>query len=356
MSKGVNDLNRKYVIIMVLITLSTTFLFPIYGARQVHRIAVLPFDDGSIQERWWGNYELGKGVSNELVTALLGTKKFRLVEREQVEKILGEQKFSNIAGDQNTAAEIGKILGVKYLVMGRVTEFTTDSQSAGFVAPNSMLGFAIKSTVARVAIDARMVDTTTAEIVTSATGTGEKSKTNLGIATQSGGMVFGSNDFYKTSLGQALRNAINQIATKLSIQAYEGMMNKPLIGLIAFVSPAKIVINLGANDNIEPGMVFEVQHVSGVIKDPASGEVIDENIEIVAEISVVEVKEKSATCEIISSQGAIAVSDKVKSKIESISKQTSDTESFSSPASTPTSLATPSPNPKTGSKGASDWL
>jgi curli biogenesis system outer membrane secretion channel CsgG len=341
---------------MLFIILNTLLLFPIHGAGQIHRIAVLPFDDGSIQERWWGNYELGKGVSNELVTALLGTKKFRLVEREQVEKILGEQKFSNIAGDQKTAAEVGKILGVKYLVMGRVTEFTTDSQSAGFVAPNSVLGLAIKSTVARVAIDARMVDTTTAEIVTSATGIGEKSRTNLGIATQSGGMVFGSNDFYKTSLGQALRNAINQIATKLATQAYEGIMNKPLTGLIAYVSPARIIINLGANDNIEPGMIFEVQHVSGVIKDPASGEVIDEISEIVAEISVVEVKEKSSTCKIISSQGTIAVSDKVKSIGESNSKQTPDTESISPPASTQTPLSTPKPNPGTGSKGASDWL
>lgn len=352
-------MNRKYGTILLLVILTALLFFPAHGAGQLYRIAVLPFDDGSIQNRWWGNYELGKGVSNELVTALLETKKFRLVEREQVEKILGEQKFSNIAGDQKTAAAVGKILGVKYLVMGRVTEFTTDSQSGGFIAPNSRLGLAIKSTVARVAIDARMVDTTTAEIVTSATGVGEKTKTNLGIATKGGGFVFGNSSFYKTNLGQALRDAINQVAAKLAQQAYAGVLYKPLTGLVAYVSPDKIIINLGSNDNVEPGMIFEVQHVSGVVKDPASGEVIDEISEIVAEISVIEVKEKSATCKIISRQGTIAVADKVKSIGEFNSAPDLEPDSASGQSATidptPTSTA-PGPTPAKDSKKASDWL
>ena len=346
-------MSRKCLMFLSLIVFSATLFFPVKGAGQLYRIAVLPFDDGSIQKRWWGDYELGKGVSNELVTALLETKKFRLVEREQVDKILGEQKFSNIAGDQKTAAAVGKILGVKYLVVGRVTEFTVNSQSQGFLLPK--LGLAIKSTVARVAIDARMVDTTTAEIIASATGADEKSNSSVGIATTKGGMVFGSKNFDNTDLGQALRGAVNQVAEKLAVQAYEGETDKPITGLVAYTSPTKVIINLGNNDNIEVGMIFEVQHVSDVVKDPVSGEVIDEISDTVAEISVIEVKEKSSVCKIISSPGAIAIADKVKSKMEQNSSPNPNQDSTQDSPPTPIPSSAPDSNPSTG-KGASGWL
>ncbi len=52
-------------------------VLPTQGAEK-YKIAVLPFDDGSIQERWWNqSWELGKGVSDELITAFLETDKFR---------------------------------------------------------------------------------------------------------------------------------------------------------------------------------------------------------------------------------------------------------------------------------------
>jgi curli biogenesis system outer membrane secretion channel CsgG len=340
-------LSRKYTFSLLFILWGVAFLFPVFGANQLYRVAVLPFDDGSIQERWWGNtYDVGTGVSNELVTALLETKKFRMVEREQVEKILNEQKLTNIIGDPRTAAELGKIIGVKYLIMGRVTEFSIRSQGGNFIVPGNSFGLAVKSTVARVAIDARMVDTSTAEIVLSVTGAGEKKQTNLGLATKDGGALFGGN-FNKTNLGMALRDAVTEVATKLAVQAYEGKMDKPITGLVAFVSPAKIIINLGINDGIEYGDVFEVEHVSETIKDPVTHEIIDEISEVIAEISVVEVKEKSATCQIISNQGVIAVQDMVKLKksqikpkdqLETSSNPKPDTQTTSPPvpASTPT--------------------
>lgn len=64
-------------------------------------------------------------------------------------------------------------------------------------------------------------------------------------------------------------------------------------------------------------MLFIVQCVLEVVKDPKTGEVIDEVSEAVAEIKVTEVKKKSATCVVLAklnSKYMIAVEDKVEQK------------------------------------------
>lgn len=126
-------MNRKCCLIIVAMLLLSVLTFPTLEAAALYKIAVLPFDDGSIKDRWWGrNWDVGKGISDELVTELLNTNQFRLIEREQIDKVLKEQNFG-MSGrvDANSAAKVGKVLGVQYLVMGRVTEFSFKSIEVG---------------------------------------------------------------------------------------------------------------------------------------------------------------------------------------------------------------------------------
>lgn len=293
-------------------------VLPTQGAEK-YKIAVLPFDDGSIQDRWWDeSWELGKGVSDELITALLDTNKFRLIEREQLDKILQEQNLgASGLVDTQSAANIGKILGVKYLVMGRVTEFTFKSSGGGAIGKNG-IGLGVKTTTARVTIDARLVETSTAEILAGVKGAGEKKQTNLGVVYDWSAISFGSDEFRKTNIGVALRDAVTQVANGLSEKAYgNAQPEAALTGLIAYVNGLKVYINLGSSDGVKPGMSFVVYHIIDLVKDPSTGEVIDEVSEPVAEISVTEVKEKASTCTVttkLSTKYEIAVQDKVQQK------------------------------------------
>ena len=73
-------------------------------------------------------------------------------------------------------------------------------------------------------------------------------------------------------------------------------------------------MNIGANDGVKVGMLFDVLHIIMKIEDPETGEIIDEISEVIAEIKAVEVKEKSTTCSVekkLSAEFAIAVRDKV---------------------------------------------
>jgi curli biogenesis system outer membrane secretion channel CsgG len=317
-----NSLIRKLLIISVLILVTGLAGSPVWGVDNLFKIAVLPFDDGSIQDHWWGNsLNLGKGVSDELVTALLNTDKFRLIEREQIDSVLREQKIgASGLVDAQSAAAIGKILGVQYLVIGRVTEFTNSSNT--FSGGNNKAGLAVVSSTARVAIDARMVDTSSAEIIFSVTGVGEKTNTNLGFVDSKGGLLLGSSEFKKTNLGRALRDAITQVATKLGNKAYNGKFIKmPTIGgLVVLADPNRgIYINVGVGDGAKEGMVFIVHRVVDEIKDPQTGDVLDVVSEKIAEITVTEVKEKISICTVstkLNETLGVAVGDKVEQKIE----------------------------------------
>ncbi len=86
------------------------------GNRQ--KIAVVEFSDldGKITE-------LGKFLSEELITKLFASKKFNVVERQLLNKVLYEYKL-NLTGliDETTAKQIGKILGVDAICSGTITD------------------------------------------------------------------------------------------------------------------------------------------------------------------------------------------------------------------------------------------
>ncbi|MCK4359213.1 MAG: hypothetical protein KAW92_10830 [Candidatus Cloacimonetes bacterium] len=86
------------------------------------KIAVIEFSDleGNVTQ-------FGKYLAEELITRLFRTKKFEVVERQLLNKIISEQKLS-ITGmiDPNSAKELGRILGVDAIVSGTITDFVTD--------------------------------------------------------------------------------------------------------------------------------------------------------------------------------------------------------------------------------------
>lgn len=317
-------MNRKFLLSTIALFAFTIMAFPVFGAAKLYKIAVLPFDDGSIQDRWWdeGNWDVGKGISDEFVTELLKTNKFRLIEREQIDKVIEEQDFGESGRvDAGSAAKIGKILGVQFLVMGRVTEFSLKSSGIGGLSLKEGIGLGVKSTNAIVAIDARLVETSSAEIIASVTGKGDKRNTNLSVAVEWEAISFGSDEFRQTNLGVAMREAVASAAKQLSEKAYSSdrvpAQPEKMTGAVAYVSGNRVIINIGSTSGIKPEMVFAVRRVLEVVKDPDTEEVIDEVTEVVAEIKVTEVKDKSATCAVLkklSSEYTIAVGDKVEQK------------------------------------------
>ena len=83
-------------------------------------IAVLAFEYGTVQQWWQGTWDIGEGISDLIVDELVNDGSFRVIERKRLNTMLAEQNFSNSDRIDPTAklAKIGKMVGVKYVVVG----------------------------------------------------------------------------------------------------------------------------------------------------------------------------------------------------------------------------------------------
>ena len=90
------------------------------------RVAVMSFEYGTVmsavQAIFGTNQDVGRGISDLLVMKLVNDGRYSVIERAALEKVLGEQNFSNSnRADSSTAAKIGKVLGVDMIIIGSIT-------------------------------------------------------------------------------------------------------------------------------------------------------------------------------------------------------------------------------------------
>lgn len=81
---------RKVFLFVFLIVLCSTSIF---AASQKKRVAILDFDFGTVQRWWSGNWDIGKGIADLLVTELVTDGTFRVIERKALDAVLAEQNF-----------------------------------------------------------------------------------------------------------------------------------------------------------------------------------------------------------------------------------------------------------------------
>jgi curli biogenesis system outer membrane secretion channel CsgG len=107
-------------------------------------IAVMPFDNGGSYGQDKENFDaLQKGIAGMLISELSANPAARVVEREQIQKLIEEQNLGASGRvDPQTAAKIGKLVGARYVVLGSFIDFYGDFR-----------------------VDARLVNVETSEIV-----------------------------------------------------------------------------------------------------------------------------------------------------------------------------------------------
>ena len=189
--------------------------------------AVLAFEFGAVDNWWGGTWDIGKGIADLLVEELLQTGQIRLLERAQIETVLAEQDLANssradVSGAQ--AARLGKVLGANLLLTGTVVQFGSEQRnvggSAGSVAGRFMGGAGAKNTTATVVITARVIDTSTSEILASVKAEGKSNRRGLLLGSRIGGnfgsIDMGSSDFRETILGEATQKAVTEAATRIT--------------------------------------------------------------------------------------------------------------------------------------------
>jgi len=92
-------------------------------------IAVMPFDNGGSYGQGKEDFDaLQRGIAGMLISELALNPSARVVEREQIQKLIEEQNLGASGGrvDPQTAAKLGKLVGARYVVLGTFIDFYGD--------------------------------------------------------------------------------------------------------------------------------------------------------------------------------------------------------------------------------------
>ena len=286
-------------------------------AQQKKRVAVMNFDYATVQSYvssiFGSNQDVGKGIADLLVDKLVSDGTYSVIERNALDKILAEQNFSNSdRADASTAAKIGKVLGVDAIIIGSITQFGRDDKKTdvgggaigGLTGRFGIGGVQKSKSTAVVAVTARMVNTSTAEILASATGKGESTRSGTGLigaggssaGLGGGGLDMKSSNFANTILGEAVNAAVADMARQLEQKASAMPVTVIQVdGLVADASPdGTLIINVGSKGGVRVGDKLDVKRKVREVKDPATGKVIRRVEDSVGSMTVTEVDADSA--------------------------------------------------------------
>jgi curli biogenesis system outer membrane secretion channel CsgG len=179
---------------------------PYYGLKR--RIAILDFENLAD----FGGQKLGSAIADQLVSHVARSNRYILIERSRIEKILQEQALGQSGTiTEETAAQVGKLLGVESLVLGKILDARQETENKKIDNEEKKWSLKLKATVGIVHISYKMVSTTTGEILLADDVSETEIKPGFGLKTKDVDLenMF---EFDETVLGIAVRKAVNKIA------------------------------------------------------------------------------------------------------------------------------------------------
>src|SRR2546428_10142622 len=271
---------------------------PAPAARR--RVAVLDFDDATVHSFVTGlmgsDVDIGKGVAAQLLSDLAQNGTYTVLERAQLDRVLTEQNFQQDArSDASSAAKLGRLLGVDAIIIGSITTFQREDK-------NINLGMR-RETKATVAIDARIVQIGTGEILAVAHGRGESKRARMKTEDDNHPMYRGGQDTWSadlagTLLGEATRAAVDSLVATLAAAAPKIPHTETvavIAALVADVSGNELVINVGTAGGVKVGAEYAVLRPGREIKDPATGALLRRTTTSVGKIKITSADEGSAS-------------------------------------------------------------
>jgi TolB-like protein len=221
-------------------------------------IAVLPFENKG------GDQGLASMVQDKMITSLYSLKRFKIMERSQIDKVLSEQKLGMTGAiDQNKAVKVGKLIGVDAILIGSIS---ASDRGTG--------------------MDARLIDTETGTIITAKDAVVD---------------------------GNSLM-VVRNVATDIAIQIYNDV---PLVeGYVIKSDGANIVVDVGTAKGMRKGMKMVVYEEGEAYTHPITGEVLGKKVTQLGELVLTEVLEKMSEATVVEKEPgkSIAMGNKVVAK------------------------------------------
>ncbi len=289
---------RKNKLLAALIAVVSTamisaILVPTTPAAPKKTIAVSEFDNKS---GWSGSWKIGWGMQEMMATALIDTGKYTVLERQDLESVMAEQDLgASGRSAEGSAAAIGKLGRAQILIAGAVTEFehTKGGEGGGI----GFKGFRIGGSQERahVAINVRIFDTTTGEVLDSIRVAGEAASRGLKVGYSNSDFGGDLGGFRKTPLGEATQEAINQAVARITAR----LKGVPWQGKLIKATADKVYINAGSEGGVTDGMEFTVFRPGEALIDPDTGMNLGSESTEIGKVKVTSVKEKFSIAKVL---------------------------------------------------------
>ena len=268
---------RKSVVLASLFALAL-FALPSWAGEEKVRIGVFQFESktsGVSQQQ-------ANAVMDMMTRALASSKSISVIERAQLDKVGKEIRLGQSGlVDASTAAEVGRIAGVQYILLGAVTELNKKA-SGGAIPLFGNIGIATGSEEAQATIDVRIVDTSTAEVKLALSETGYSSNEVSGLYL--GGAVLAEGTFDGLE-SRAIADSVTRLAARI-----RGTLGGESSHVVA-VADKEATIDIGSSMGAKEGALYLVYADGKTIRGMSGEEIGRERLAF----AVLKVREATPT-------------------------------------------------------------
>jgi curli biogenesis system outer membrane secretion channel CsgG len=278
-------------------------------AQERIRIALWEVENNT-EQSWGFSSQMGPAARNYLDTefsqnpALSST--FVIVERDKLSLVMKEQGLAaSGAINPQTAAKVGALLGVKYIVVGGIDKFTLNN-TGGRLGSFGGIGGNLQQATAT--INLRFIDTTTGERVMAMAGDAEVRKGG-GFVRDSAAGRDNQWGLASETIEKASKAAVAKFVAAGYVEKLAAAAAPPrgLEARVVKIDGDRLYINVGAESGIKVGDRFAVFAVGEALIDPVTGANLGAEEKQTGTASVTDVQAKFAIATVTGKADAKAV-------------------------------------------------
>ncbi len=290
----------------ILGALALIAMIPLAAAAQEgglrYSITVAKFDN---RAGWHGQWDIGDAWGLVLTDMLNQTGKFIVLgESDMRHEALGEQDFaaSGRTAGGGKAPVTGQMTPAQLLVKGAITHVQDNVSGGGGGLRVGRVRVGGKKGKGEVNATIYVVDSTTGQVLASQSVVGTSKKKGMSLGYSGNGWGGDVGGFKNDNVGKAVEAACAE-AVDFIVAQLPGIT---WTGSVVMVKNGKVYINRGSREGVASGQSFVVGE-SEVIRDPDTGEVLDESVTEIARLQADTVKEKLSICSVVSGNvGAVS--------------------------------------------------
>lgn len=247
---------------------------------------------------WAGYWDIGDAWATVMTDLLNQTGRFIVLgETDMRYEAMAEQDLaaSGRTAGGGKAPVTGQLTPAQLLVKGAIThvEHSTGGGGGGLAIKGVRVGG--KKESAEINATMYIVDSTTGQVLASKSVVGKSDRKGGTLGYSGAGWGGDVGAFKNDNVGKAVEAAVAE-----GVDWMTGQLGSiAWTGSVALVKDGRIFVNRGSREGVATGQTFIVG-TADVIRDPDTGEVLDESLTEIARLQVAEVKEKLSICDVVS--------------------------------------------------------